>query len=176
MSGLLPHVDRDALIIEEDPEMLDAYALGLWQQWQALEGQGNEAPAKRYSKETVKAAVVWLTGAYVEAEAPIPYELSRLVRAIIAPKKAASTSPVRASSEKAYWAAIRFEATYPASARAPLYAVAKHLCDTGALLNKNASQKTAEATVKSWRKLGHYQANVQLNRPMEYKAKPNSTP
>lgn len=165
MDALLPRVDRDYLMIEDDPAVLDAYARGLWQQWQALEGQDNEAPAKRYTKETVKAAVVWLTGAYVEAEAPIPYELSRLVRAIIAPKRTTSTSPVRARSEKAYWAAIRFEATYPASAPAPLYAVAKHLCDTSALQNKDASQKTAEATVKGWRKLEHYEANVRLYRP-----------
>lgn len=170
MDAQLPRVDRDALIVEDDPQVLESYACGLWQQWQALEGQGG-APAKRYPKETIKAAVVWLMGAYVDAAAPIPYELSRLVRAIIDPKRDASTSPVRASSEKAYWAAITFEAAYPANEPATLYAVAKHLRESGALQNKDASQDTAEATVKVWRRLPHYQANVQLYRPLDRKAK-----
>ena len=127
MDAQLPRVDRDALVVEDDPKVLNAYAHGLWQQWQALNGvlPGRE-PVKGYPKTTVKAAVVWLMGAYVDAEAPIPYELSRLVRAIIKPKKDSSTSPVRATSEKAYWAAIRFEATHPESAPASLYAVAKY--------------------------------------------------
>jgi hypothetical protein len=159
MDARLPRVDREALIVEESPEMLDAYARGLWQHWQALDGQG-EKLAKGYPKTTVKAAVVWLIGAYVDAEAPLPYEMFRLIGAIIRPQKDASTSPVRTRSEKAYWAAIKFEAQAPSTT---MYAVAKHLRDTGAFPTSH-TRKTAEGTVRGWRKLPHYQDNVRLYR------------
>jgi hypothetical protein len=42
------------------------------------------------------------------------------------------------------------------------YAVAKYVL--GLLRNKNASQKSAEGTVRGWRKLAHYRANVALQR------------
>lgn len=185
---LLPRVgDRDdvdgepvnVLIVEDDPAVLDAYARGLWQHWQALSGG---APAKGYTKTMVKAAVVWLTDAYASAEAPIPNELSRLVRAIVTGKlkkldpgtsdvENASTSPVRASSEKAYWAAIQFEARHPETAPATVYKIAQHLCDGRMLLNKDSSQDSAKGIVRDWRKLAHYKANVELYRKL-YRMKP----
>ncbi|MET2825824.1 hypothetical protein [Mesorhizobium shangrilense] len=162
---------RHALMVEDDPKVLDDYARGLWQQWQALVGKGG-VPVKGYSKETVKAAVIWLTGQYVDVEAPIPYELSRLVDAIAFLKRGASTPPFRPTSESAYRAAVKFEAKYPANAPATRYKVAQHLCNTGLLLSKdnNTPQKTAEATVRDWRKSRHYQESVELYRRMEWKA------
>ena len=46
---------------------------------------------------------------------------------------------------------------------ATLYAVAKHVRPR--LRNQYASQKTAEATVRDWRRRRHYGANVALQRP-----------
>ena len=157
----MPHLDRAerGLAQEDDPEVLAAYARGLWQQWQALSGAGGK-PHARYNKTVVKAAMVWLTQCYFEAGAPIPYELARLVRATISPDKKASTSPVRAASEVAYWAAIEFEAADPDATQ---YAVAKHLRETGKLPTAS-SQKSAEATVRGWRRLTHFKDNVNLFR------------
>ncbi|MGB3500181.1 MAG: hypothetical protein WBA44_01040 [Mesorhizobium sp.] len=177
MGARLPPVFRDYLLKEkknakeldewvtapwavpDDKNELNSYARGLWEQWQALERRDGSAK-KNYPKETIKAAVVLLTDALVDAAAPVPYELSRLIRAIIKPKSHASTSPVQAGSEKAYWAAIQFEAT----GRRSLYSVAMHLLANG-LFPQGRSQKAVEGTIRGWRKLDHYQANVRLYRP-----------
>lgn len=164
MDAQLPSVFSDALMVEDDPATLDAYARGLWHQWQAMEKMVSEVPRKGYPKETVKAAFAWLMDAYVEAEAPIPYELARLARAIAKPKPGVSTAPVQAGSEKAYWEAIMFEANFPASKPATLYKVAQHLRDEQAFRSGHRDQKSAESTVKGWRALAHYRANVQLYR------------
>lgn len=183
MEGRLPRVFRcdEALFVADDLSELDDYARGLWWQWRALDKKIDEPAAQKYPKETIKAAAAWLMDAYVAAEAPIPYELSRLVRAIIKPKRDASTSPVQAGSEKAYWKAIEFEAIHPGSEPATLYAVAKHLIDEDAFRSNGREQKSAESTVKSWRKLPHYKANVQLfrrekadNHSCDITARPNS--
>jgi hypothetical protein len=169
----LPRVDRHALIIEDDPEQLAAYARGLLQHWRRI-GKRGARVVRGYSKETIKAATVWLIGAYVDAKAPLPIEAAHLIRAIVNPKKGASTSPVRETSEAAYWAAIKFEAGFPEDpkGRSPSaatgYAVAKHLLKTRVLIVQAPNQKTAQRTVEEWRKLPHYQANVQLYRaPVE---------
>lgn len=163
----LPHVDGEALIQEDDPEVLGAYARGLWQQWQALSGEGG-TPAKRYPKETIKSAVVWLTDAYVDVEEPIPYELARVIRALIRPKQSASTSPVHSGSEEAYLAAIMFEAATPDAMPS---AIARHLIERGLLVRDagkrqgmQPSPKGAEATVRGWQKEPDYQSNVRLYR------------
>jgi len=52
---------------------------------------------------------------------------------------------------------------------ATLYAVAKHIRPQ--LQNKHASQKTAEGTVRDWRRLPHYRANVRLQRPAALRVK-----
>ena len=149
----LPRVERHALLIEDDPEQLDAYARGLLQHWQKI-GKRGTRPVRGYSKEKIKKATVWLIGAYVDAKAPLPLEAAYLIRAIVNPKEDASTSPVRKTSERAYWAAIMFEAKFPEDPG--YYAVAKHLLKTGVLTIQAPNQKTAEKTVRNWRTLPHY--------------------
>src|SRR5437016_5000240 len=146
---MLPLIDPDYLIIEHDPDKLRAYARGLLHQLRN--------PSRSYSFEMVKVATVWLVGAYVDARVPLAPEM---------------------------WAAIRFEATKPAdpNGKAPsaasLYAVAKHVREgvglpqqrTRRSRNKDsepgsdAAQKSAEATIRGWRKLDHYRRNVLLYR------------
>jgi hypothetical protein len=55
-----------------------------------------------------------------------------------------------------------FEAKFPEDPG--YYAVAKHLLKTGVLTIQAPNQKTAEKTVRNWRTLPHYQANVRLYR------------
>jgi len=172
-SAQLPLVDPDFRLVERRPERLHAYARGLLQHLRAIRA-GEKAGG--YPIATIKAAVVWLIESYAEAVvAPAP-EAALLVSEIVGPDRDASTLPIRRSSETAYWAAIEFEAGQPADptgrepSTAKRYAVAKYVL--GLLKNKNASQKTAEAIVRGWRKLPHCRANVALQRPAAHRVKP----
>jgi hypothetical protein len=162
----LPLVDPDYRIVERRPAQLHAYARGLL--WHLRRIRAGEK-AGGYPIATIKAAAVWLIEAYAGAGiAPAP-EAARLIGEIVQPDPGASTSPVRRSSKEAYWAAIEFEAGQrpdPSGKKpsvATLYAVAK--CVRRRLRSKHASQKTAEGTVREWRRLPHYRANVALQRP-----------
>jgi hypothetical protein len=161
-----PIVDPEFLLVERRRDRLDAYAEGLLEKLGRIRA-GEKAGG--YPITTIKAATVWLIESYARARiAPSP-TAARLVREIVSPSKTASTSPVRKSSERAYWAAIAFEARHPRDPKgkepssAPRYAVAKHVQPL--LQNKRSSQKTAEATIRGWRKLRHYRDNVALQRP-----------
>jgi len=135
----------------------------------------------------VKAATVWLVGAYVDAGVPLAPEMSALITGVVKWQRRASTSrKVQEHNEQAYWAAIRFEASKPpdlkgeAPSVASLYSVAKHVLGPGAAglprqgtriprnidvePAANAAQKSAEATVRGWRKIDHYLKNVRLER------------
>jgi hypothetical protein len=171
-SAQLPPVDPEFLLVERRPERLHAYARGLLQHLRAIRASGK---AEGYPIATIKAAAVWLIESYAQAVvAPAP-EAALLVSEIVRPRRDASTLPVRRSSETPYWAAIEFEARHPPDPRgkepstAKRYAVAKYVL--GLLRNKNASQKSAEGTVRSWRKLPHYRANVALQRPAASRVK-----
>ena len=174
---MLPLVDPDYLIIERDPDRLRAYARGLLCQLRN--------PSPSYSLEMVKAATVWLVGAYIDARVPPAPEMHGLVAGVVKWKPPASSfRKVQEKNEIAYWAAIRFEARHPAdpNGKAPsaatLYAVAKHVREgvglpqqrTRRSRNKDsepgsdAAQKSAEATIRGWRKLDHYRRNVLLYR------------
>jgi|SRR5215469_17044821 len=164
--GQLPLVDPDFLLVERRAEKLHAYARALLQHLRAIRAGGK---AGGYPVATIKAAAVWLIESYSEAQvAPAP-EAALLVSEIVRPHRGASTLPVRRSSETPYWAAIEFEARHPPDptgkepSMAKRYAVAKYVL--GLLKNQNTSQKTAEASVRGWRKLPHYRANVALQRP-----------
>jgi hypothetical protein len=165
MPDSLPPVDRDFLIVERNPEKLDAYARGLLAQLRDIRaGQ----KAQNYPIELIKPAAVWLIESYATARvAPAP-EAAQLIREVIQPNESGSTLPVRQSSEAAYLAAIEFEAAHPpdltkkAPSLATLYAVAKQVRPL--LQNRNASQKTAEGTVRAWRRQTYYRANVALQR------------
>ncbi|MBZ9673442.1 hypothetical protein [Mesorhizobium sp. ES1-3] len=165
MKAALPPVDPDFLIVEHDPEKLHAYAKGLWHHLRNIRSRG---PANGYPKPTIKAAAVWLIGAYVDAKAAPSYEAYRLIDELLKPAPhapPASTAPVRRDSEAAYKAAIAFEASRPPGATT-LYAVAKHVRESGSFprhVGKDA-QKSAEATIGAWRKTVHYQDNVLLQR------------
>jgi hypothetical protein len=168
----LPLVDPDFLLVERRAEKLHAYARGLLQHLQGIRA-GEKAGG--YPIATIKSAAVWLIESYAEAGvAPAP-EAARLIDEIVQPNRGASTLPVRRSSEGAYWAAIEFEAGQrpdPAGkepSAASLYAVAKRVRPR--LQNKYASQKTAEGTVRGWRRLPHYRANVALQRPSALRVK-----
>jgi hypothetical protein len=175
----LPVVDPDFLIVERDPDKLHAFARGL------LHRLRN--PSRSYSFEMVKAATVWLVGAYVDAQVPLAPEMSALITGVVKWQRRASTSrKVQEHNEQAYWAAIRFEASKPpdpkgkAPSAASLYSVAKHVLGPGAAglprqgtriprnidvePAANAAQKSAEATVRGWRKIDHYRQNVRLQR------------
>ena len=193
---MLPLVDPDYLIIERDPDKLRAYARGLLYQLRN--------PSRSYSLEMVKAATVWLVGAYVDARVPLAPEMDALIAGVVKwNPRASAFRKVQEKNENAYWAAIRFEATKPAdpNGKAPsaasFYAVAKHVREgvgfpqqrTRRPRNKDsepgpdAAQKTAEATIKGWRKLEHYRQNVLLYRnprafpgKMERKSKRPFTP
>ena len=171
-SAQLPLVDPDFRLVERRPERLHAYARGLLQHLRAIRA-GEKAEG--YPIATIKAATVWLIESYAEAlVAPAP-EAAVLVSEIVRPHRDASTLPVRRSSEAAYWAAIKFEAsqrpdpTGKEPSRAKRYAVAKYVL--GLLKNKNSTQKSAEATVRGWRKLAHYRDNVRLQRPATHRVK-----
>jgi hypothetical protein len=164
-SALLPPVDREFLFVERRQERLHAYARGLLQHLHAIRA-GRKAEG--YPIATIKAATVWLVEAYSQADVAPAREAALLVREIVRPNRNASTLPVRRSSEEAYWAAIAFEARNPPDPKgkepstAKRYAVAKYVL--GLLKNKNGSQKAAEGTIRGWRKLPHYRANVALQR------------
>jgi hypothetical protein len=165
-TGQLPPVDPDFRIVERNAANLHAYASGLLQHLLRIRaGQKSQG----YPIATIRSASVWLIESYAEAGvAPSP-DAARLVDEIVKSNRGASTLPVRASSKDAYWAAIQFEAGKPPDPKgkrpsaATLYAVAKHVRPR--LQNRHASQKTAEATVRDWRQLGHYRDNVALQRP-----------
>lgn len=171
-SAQLPLVDRDFRFVERRPERLHAYARGLLQHLRGIRAGGK---AEGYPIATIKAATVWLIESYAEAlVAPAP-EAAVLVSEIVRPHRNASTLPVRRSSETPYWAAIEFEANHPADptgkepSLAKRYAVAKYVL--GLLKNTNSTQKSAEASVRGWRKLPHYRANVALQRPAAHRVK-----
>jgi hypothetical protein len=168
----LPRVDPDFLIVEREQEKLDAYARGLLAH---LRGIRSGQKAQGYPIATIKSAAVWLIESYAKARvAPAP-EAAQLIDEIVQPKRGASTLPVRRSSEAAYLAAIEFEAAQrpDATGKAPsvatLYAVGRHVRPL--LQNKRASQKTAEGTVRGWRRLTHYRGNVALQRPAAIRVK-----
>jgi hypothetical protein len=135
----------------------------------------------------VKAATVWLVGAYVDAQIPLAPEMSALIAGVVKWQRQASTfRKVQAINEEGYWAAIRFEASKPpdpkgkAPSVASLYSVAKHVLQLkdagfprqGTRIPKNIDeepdpnmpQKSAEATIRGWRKIEHYRQNVRLQR------------
>jgi hypothetical protein len=175
----LPMVDPDFLIIERDPDKLHAFARGLLNRLRK--------PSRSYSFEMVKAATVWLVGAYVDAQIPLAPEMSALIAGVVKWQRRASTfRKVQEANEEAYWAAIQFEASKPpdpkgkAPSAASLYSVAKHVLELdGAGLplqgtriprnidsepDPNTAQKSAEATIRGWRKIDHYRLNVRLYR------------
>ena len=168
----LPLVDPKYRVVERRPESLHAYARGLLQHLRTIRTDGKAAG---YPIATIKAATVWLIEAYAEADVAPAREAALLVREIVRPHRDASTLPVRRSSEEAYWAAIAFEAHHPPDPKgkepsvAKRYAVAKYVL--GLLKNKNGSQKTAEGTIRGWRKLPHYRVNVALQRPAAHRVK-----
>ena len=101
-----PIFDPDFLIIERDPEKLHAYARGL------LHCLRN--PSRSYSFEKVKAATVWLVGAYVGARVPLASEMHALIAGVVKwNRQASALRKVQKKNEPAYWAAIRFEAAHP---------------------------------------------------------------
>lgn len=166
----LPLIDPDYLIVERRPAWLDAYARGLLRHLLAIRA-GEKA--RGYSIVMIRSATAWLIESYAAARIPPAPEAAQLIHALLRPNPNSSTSPVRRSSEPAYWVAIRFEADHPLDpngkepSQATLYAVAKHVRPQ--LQNRYASQKTAEGTVRGWRRLSHYRDNVGLQRraPLE---------
>ena len=171
-SAQLPLVDPDFRFVERQPEKLHGYARGLLEHLRAIRAGGK---AEGYPIATIKAAAVWLIESYAEASVAPALEAALLIHEIVEPHRDASTLPVRRSSEPAYWAAIEFEARHPPDPRgkdpstAKRYAVAKYVL--GLLMNKDASQKTAEGIVRGWQKLPHYRANVALQRPAAHRLK-----
>src|SRR4029077_10046088 len=101
-------------------------------------------------------------------------------------RRASSSRKVQEDNDPAYWAAIQFEASKASDPKgkgpsvASLYAVAKHVLQLeGAGLPRqgtriprnpdsepdpNTAQKSAEATIRGWRKIDHYRQNVRLQR------------
>jgi hypothetical protein len=175
----LPMVDPDFLIIERDSDKLHAFARGLLNRLRK--------PSRSYSFEMVKAASVWLVGAYVDAQVPLAPEMSELIAGVVKWQRRASTfRKVQETNEETYWAAIRFEASKPADPKgkapsaASLYSVAKHVLEMkevgfpqqGTRISRiidsepdpNTDQKSAEATIRGWRKIDHYRQNVRLYR------------
>ena len=177
MRSTLPLIDPDYLIIQRNPYRLHAYARGLLHQL--------KNPSRGYSLEMVKAATVWLVSAYIDARVPLPLEMKDLIAGVVKWKRDASTfRRVQKKNEGAYWAAIRFEATQPpdpngkSPSTATLYAVAKYVLTVpgmpqqGTRKRRNinsepgpdAAQKSAEATIREWRKSSHYRQNVLFQR------------
>jgi hypothetical protein len=170
----LPVVDPDHLVVVRQPDELHAYARGLLQQLRRIRAGER---AEGYTITVIKSAAVWLIKSYAEASVPPATEAAQLIAEIVQPKRDASTSPVRQSSEGAYWAAIGFETEQrpdPSDKEpsvATLYTVAKHVRPR--LRKKDASQKGAEATVRGWRRLLHYRDNVALRRRFSTEWKPD---
>jgi hypothetical protein len=173
----LPLIDPDFLITERDPKNLHRFTRGLLNQLRK--------PSRSYSIEMVKAATVWLVGAYVDAKVPLAPEMYPLIAGVVKWQRPASTfRKVQRINEEAYWAAVRFEASKPADPKgkapsaASLYSVAKHVLELkgvgfqlqGTRKPRNldvepgpeAAQKSAEATIRGWRKIEHYRQNVRL--------------
>ena len=130
MDPTLPPVDPDFMIVQRDPVTLRAYARGLLHQVRN--------PSREYSFDLVTAATVQLVRAYVDARLPLPPEMTVLIASVVKCKKRASTfRKVQEKNEKAYWAAIRFEASQPADrdgkapSAATRYAVAKYVLKEG---------------------------------------------
>lgn len=165
-TGQLPPVEPDFRVVERNAANLHAYATGLLQHLQRIRaGQKTQG----YPIATIRSALVWLIESYAQAGVAPSLDAARLTKELVRPKQSASMLLVRKSSEEAYWAAIEFEAgqrpdpTGQEPSVATLYAVAKQV--RSRLQNRYASQKTAEATVRSWRRLRHYRENVALQRP-----------
>lgn len=156
MTNMLPPVDPDYLIEEDDPETLHGYARALLRQQRAIRAG---AKADGYRGATVKAAACWLLDAYIDAKvSPCP-ELGQLFRELVRPSsKSGYPLPVRVTSREAYWEAITYEAAHE---DATVYGIAKHLRKKAL---RGRSQKTAERMVKDWRKLDHYQQNLLFKR------------
>jgi len=172
----VPMVDPDFLIIERDPGKLHAYARGLLDRLRK--------PSRSYPIKMVETATVWLISAYVDAQIPLPPEMSALIAGVVRWDRRASTfRKVREINEPAYWAAIQFEASKPADPKgiapsvASLYSVARHVLGVGLPLQGTRRpkapdsepdpawpQKSAEGTLRGWRKIDHYQENVRLLR------------
>ena len=168
----LPLVDPDYVVVEHRPDELHAHARGLLKHLRHIRA-GNKA--RGYPIATIKSAAVWLIEMYAEAGIAPAREAARLIAEIVQPHPGASTSPVRRSSQEAYWAALKFEAGQPPDPTgkqpsvATLYALARHVRPD--LQNKDASQKTAESTVRAWRRILHYRDNVKLQRPSALRVK-----
>jgi hypothetical protein len=97
----LPLVDPDYLFVERRAEELHAYARGLLRHLRQIRAGGK---SRGYPIATIKSAAVRLIEMYATARiAPVP-EAARLIHEIVQPDPSASTSPVRRSSEEAYWA------------------------------------------------------------------------
>lgn len=157
----LPPVDPSYLIVEDDPETLHSYARGLLVHLRNIDNSG---PKNGYSKETIKAAAVWLIGAYADAAVAPCTEAAELIAKLIRPK--ADSSSLSITKQDAYWKAIVFEAGYDPDpegeqpSAASTYAVAKHVVS---LLDASGLD-SAKATIKVWRKSIHYKDNVALFR------------
>jgi hypothetical protein len=170
----LPVVEPGHLLVVRRPDELHAYARGLLEHLRRIRAGGN---SEGYTITLIKSAAVWLIKSYARARIPPAPEAAELVYEIVQPDRDASTSPVRRSSEKAYWAAIAFEARQrrdPAGKKpsaATLYAVAQHVRPM--LRRKGTSQKNAEGIVRNWRRLPHYRANVALRRRLSTEWKPD---
>ena len=156
MKARLPVVEEQALLVEDDPERLRSFAVGLLTQLRSIRSGG---PRNGYPLVLIKKAAVRLIGNYADAGRPPDSEAVLLISELINPDPKASSSPVRPSSKRAYWSAIKFEASCSKPSR---YAVAKHLRDEG--LMPNASPKTTEGIVRDWQRMPHYKANVKLQR------------
>ncbi len=173
----LPAVDPEFMIVEQDPKKLDAYARGLLHQLRN--------PSSKYSLDTVKAATIWLVECYVDARAPLAPEMAPLVAELIEVRGRPSTfRKVQAANEPGYWEAIQFEANHSPDPKgkspsvASDYAVAKHVLDTVGFPQQgkrrlspvqsqpdpSGPQKSAEATIRGWRKIEHYRRNVEHRR------------
>jgi hypothetical protein len=169
--GELPLVDPNSRLVERRAKKLHAYARGLLSHLRQIRAGKN---AEGYPIATIKSAAVWLIESYAEAGIAPAAEAARLIDEIVQPHPRASTL-LRRSSEEAYRAAIEFEATHPPDptdghpSLATLYTLAKHVRPL--LRNRYASQKTAEGTVRAWRRLPHYRANVALQRRSELRVK-----
>ncbi len=190
MDKALPPVDPEFMITVSDRDKLNEYARGLLQHLLDIR---SGLKAQGYPIATIKAAAVWLIMSYAEARVAPSKEAALLIEGLVQPNRAkpkkaepneaepaavepavaepnnaANTSPVRASSEEAYRAAIHFEAGRLPDPKgqnpsnATLYAVARHIRPW---LRKPSSQKTAEGIVRDWRKIVHYRSNVALLRP-----------
>jgi hypothetical protein len=156
-------VDPDFLIEESDPRKLRMFARGLLNRLRK--------PSRSYPFETVKAATVWLIGAYVDAQVPLAPEIYPLIAGVVKWNRRASTfRKVQEINEPAYWAAVRFEASEPADPKgnapsaASLYSVAKHVLglngaglplqgtrkpkNIDSLPDPSWTQKSAEATIR----------------------------